>query len=133
MKKTINYLVIMLVSMLAFYSCSSETEFDESLLIGKWSRKFVDTDGKTKTDIYRYDIGGKGVTWVPEDDVSEEEAEIDHRFEWELEQDELTHIHISSNIGGNDQVKIYTVTVLNTTTLSYKDDFGKSYTFTKTN
>ena len=65
--------------------------------------------------------------------VSEEEAEIDLQFEWELEQDELTHIHISSNIGGNDQVKIYTVTVLNTTTLSYKDDFGKSYTFTKTN
>jgi hypothetical protein len=35
--------------------------------------------------------------------------------------------------GGTGVPKVYTVTVLNTTTLSYKDDFGKSYTFTKTN
>jgi hypothetical protein len=64
MKKTINYLVIMLVSMLAFYSCSSETEFDESLLIGKW---------KSGTEYYRYDFSGTGVTWDTADDVTEAE------------------------------------------------------------
>ena len=120
MKKTFNYLVIMLVSMLAFYSCSSETEFDESLLIGKW---------KSGTEYYRYDFSGTGVTWDTADDVTEADGQA---FTWTLEKSELTHIHIMET-GGTGVPKVYTVTVLNTTTLSYKDDFGKSYTFTKTN
>lgn len=35
-------------------------------------------------------------------------------------------------VGGNVP-KVYTVTKLTSTTLSYEDDYGKSYTFTKVN
>ena len=51
-------------------------------------------------------------------------------FTWTLESAELTHIHIMET-GGSGVPKIYTVTELTETSLKYKDDFGKTYSFVK--
>ena len=99
-------------------SCETEEEsFDETLLIGKW---------QSGTLYYKYIDDGSGATWDTGDDVTEEEAQ---EFTWTLEQSELTHIHIMEM--GGVVPKVYTVTELTSTTLKYKDDFGKSYSFTK--
>ncbi len=100
-------------------SCETEEEsFDETLLIGKW---------QSGTLYYRYIDDGSGATWDTGDDVTEEEAQ---EFTWTLVQTELTHIHIMET-GSGVLPKVYTVTELTTTTLKYKDDFNKSYSFTK--
>lgn len=99
-------------------SCETEEEpFDETLLIGKW---------QSETLYYKYYDDGSGATWDTSDDVTEEEAQ---EFTWTLEQSELTHIHIME-LGGVVP-EVYTVTELTATTLKYKDDFDKSYSFTK--
>ncbi len=99
-------------------SCEKEEEFfDESLLIGKW---------QSGTLYYKYLDDGSGATWDVADDVTEEEAQL---FTWTLVESELTHIHILEM--GGTVPKVYTVTELTATSLKYKDDFGKSFSFTK--
>lgn len=120
MKRTSYYLLFAIFSMLSFYSCAPETDFDDALLIGKWV---------SGTEYYKYNSGGTGITWDTADDVTEAEGQA---FTWTLIKDELTHIHIMET-GGAGVPKIYTVTELSATTLKYKDDYGKSYTFTKVN
>ena len=100
-------------------SCQKEEEFDETLLIGKW---------KSGTLYEKYLSDHTGFTWDTKEDVSESEAQS---FTWKLEKSTLTQIHIME-VGGNVP-KVYTVTKLTSTTLSYEDDYGKSYTFTKVN
>lgn len=110
-------------------SCIPESEnFDSTLLIGKWSRNYTE-DNIAKTEYYRYDTGGTGVTWVPAEDVSEEEGQS---FTWILDQSELTHIYIME-VSSTTVTKIYTVTKLTSTTLEYKDDYNEVYTYTKVN
>ena len=102
-------------------SCSpdSDVEFDKTLLYGKWQ------ENKTKNfEVYNSD--GTGYTWDEADDVTEAEAQ---QFTWTLEGDALTHIHIME-MGANIP-KVYTVTKLTATELTYKDDFGKTHTFNK--
>ena len=102
-------------------SCSpdSDVEFDKTLLYGKWQ------ENKTKNfEVYNSD--GTGYTWDEADDVTEAEAQP---FEWTLEGENLTHIHIME-MGANIP-KVYTVTKLTATELTYKDDFGKTHTFNK--
>ena len=65
-------------------------------------------------------------TWDEADDVTEDEAQL---FTWTLVESELTHIHILEM--GGTVPKVYTVTELTATSLKYKDDFGKSFSFTK--
>ncbi len=91
----------------------------ETLLIGKWQ-------SGTLYETYLSDHTGS--TWDTKDDVSENEAQS---FTWELDKSTLTQIHIME-VGGNVP-KVYTVTKLTSKTLSYEDDYGKSYTFTKVN
>lgn len=120
MKRLSFYLLSCVMVAFIFTSCEMvDTSFDETLLIGKW---------KSGTEYYRYDTQGSGVTWDTADDVTEEEGQA---FTWTLQSSSLTHIHIMQT-GGNGVPKIYTVTELTATTLSYKDDF-KSYTFAKVN
>ena len=69
---------------------------------------------------------GTGGTWDTADDVTEEEAQD---FTWTLVNAELTHIHILE-IGGHVP-KVYTVTELTSSTLTYNDDFGVEFSFTK--
>ena len=106
---------------LSFTSCSPDTdiEFDETLLYGKWQEN--DTQN---FEVYKED--GTGYTWDEADDVTEAEAQ---HFTWTLEGENLTHIHIME-MGANIP-KVYTVTKLSATELTYEDGFGKTHTFNK--
>jgi hypothetical protein len=118
MKKLLVCLMLCFSFSVLFNSCEVEdTFFDESLLIGKWV---------SGTVYYKYLSDHSGKTWDTSDDVTEAEAQP---FTWTLVKSELTHIHIME-VGGNVP-KVYTVTELTSTTLKYKDDFGKTYSFTK--
>ena len=120
MKKTINYLSMFIVVSILAVSCETlETSFDEVLLVGKW---------QSGTVYYKYLDDGTGGTWDTADDVTEEEAQD---FTWTLVNAELTHIHILE-IGGSVP-KVYTVTELSSSSLTYHDDFGVEFTFTKVN
>jgi len=92
-------------------------EFENALLLGKW---------QSGTLFYKYHADGTGATWDTADDVDESEAQ---EFEWTLVKSDLTHLHIMT--GETPVPKFYTVLELTSTTLRYKDDYGKSFTFTK--
>ena len=106
---------------LSMSSCSPEinTEFDKTLLVGKWQE-----NNSLNFEVYKAD--GTGYTWDEADDVTESEAQP---FTWTLEGDVLTHIHIMEM--GAEIPKIYTVTKLTATELSYEDDYGKIHTLWK--
>lgn len=117
MKKILFYLSMLAMVSLFVVSCEKEpTQFDETLLYGKW---------RSGTLYYKYLADGTGGTWDTADDVHEDEAQP---FTWTLVSAELEQIHIME-IGPNIH-KVYTVTVLTSTTLKYHDDFD-SYSFTK--
>ncbi|MDR1860473.1 MAG: hypothetical protein LBR06_06095 [Bacteroidales bacterium] len=107
----------------AITSCTPEEEdpvsFDQTLLYGKWQ-------SGTLFEVYESD--GNGHTWDTGDDVDELEAQP---FTWTLTEDNLVQIHIMTN--GTNVPKSYTVTKLTASTLSYHDDYNKSYTFSKVN
>ena len=118
MKRSIIYLFTVVSISFFVVSCAKEEpSFDEQLLIGKW---------RSGTEFYRYDSDGTGATWDTGDDVSEDEAQ---EFTWTLVKSDLTHIHIME-IGGKVP-KYYTVTELTATTLRYRDEFGKTFSFVK--
>lgn len=119
MKSIKKWLLPVLFVSLIFSSCEfEEVTFDDTLLFGKW---------QSGTEFYRYEMDGTGAAWDTADDVTEEEAQ---GFTWTLVQSELTHIHVME-MGGSGVPKVYTVTQLTATSLRYRDDFGKSYAFTK--
>jgi len=117
MKKYKISLVATILIALMLASCEKESDFDKSLLTGKW---------QSGTLFYRYFVNGTGYSWDEGDDVSEDEAQD---FTWTLVESELTHIHILE-IGGTVP-RVYTVTELSSTRLRYRDDFGRSYSFTR--
>jgi len=120
MKKTLYYLIMSIAVSALAVSCETlETSFDDALLIGKW---------QSGTLFYKYLDDGTGGTWDTADDVKEEEAQD---FTWTLVNAELTHIHILE-IGGSVP-KVYTVTELSSSSLTYHDDFGVEFSFTKVN
>jgi len=126
MKKKVFGLSLGIVIAFAFTACDTGKSFDSALLIGKWSRTspYATAENPGK-EYYRYDKNGKGATWDTTDDVSEEDAQT---FSWTLEKDLLTLLH-DMEMGESKVSKSYTVTVLNEETLTYKDDFGKLFTF----
>lgn len=120
MKKQIQLLVLILFTSSLMVSCIFEdttNTFDETLLYGKW---------QSGTLYYNYVADGSGTTWDTSDDVTEAEAQS---FTWTLISSDLTHIY-TLEIGGNVP-KVYKVTKLTSSTLTYEDDFGTSYTFIK--
>mgnify|MGYP000961860201 CR=1 FL=1 len=121
--KSISFTLFALITVLLASCTPEDVSFDSSLLIGKWYG--YDSDGHL--EVYRYDSGGTGVSWVPADDVSEAEGQ---GFQWVLDKSDLTQIYLME-VSGATVTKIYTVTQLNSTTLQYKDDLGTTYTFTK--
>lgn len=120
MKNNKIIVLIILISMFINSCKKTETEisYDENLLIGKWVTE--------KTIFYKYNSDHNGLTWDTSDDVTENEAQ---KYTWNLNKAILTQTHIKE-IGGNVP-KVYTITSLNSTSLVYKDDFGKVTTFTK--
>ena len=128
MKKKIVGLSLGIVVAFAFTACNPEKSFDSALLIGKWSRTspYATAENPGK-DFYRYDRNGKGAKWDTAEDVLEEEAKT---FSWTLEKDLLT-LAMDMEIGESKVYKYYTITALDANTLTYKDDYGKSFTFKK--
>jgi len=121
MKRLLYYMFALVVIASVTVSCLPvETNFDETLLAGKW---------QSGTVFYKYNSDGTGGTWDTSQDVTEAEAQ---GFTWTLDQATLTHIHIMVT-GGAGVPKVYTVTKLTSTTLEYNDDFGKTYSFSKVN
>ena len=94
-----------------------EKEFDKSLLSGKWNQGSV---------YDRYLADGTGWTWDTSDDMTEEDA---RKFEWTLSNADFTIIDIGEM--GHRVPKLYTMTELTSSSLKYKDDYGKSYSFQK--
>ncbi len=127
MKKTTKNIVLFLLITLVFGACVDPVTFDPNLLIGKWSRPspFATTENPGD-EFFRYDTNGTGATWDTADDVTEEEAQT---FTWEVTGSQLTQVH-TIEMGGT-VTKIYTLTELTTQRLTYKDEFGSSFTYTK--
>jgi hypothetical protein len=118
MKKTLKYLTLLTAITLFAVSCTElETNYDHSLLTGKW---------QSGTLFYKYSANGTGGTWDTADDVTEAEAQA---FTWTLVDDLFTHMHVLEM--GGSVPKIYTVTELTSTTLKYHDTFGVNFSFTK--
>ena len=111
------------IVLILFSSCETPVTFDETLLIGQWNRPSTLTDGQ---DCYRYKADYTGATWDTGDVAGEEEAQP---FTWTLEGAVLTQLHQGEM--GQVVPKAYTLTTLNDSTLSYKDDYGVSATFIK--
>ena len=111
------------IVLILFSSCETPVTFDETLLIGKWTRPSTLSDGQ---DCYRYNADYTGVTWDTGEDVSEAEGQL---FTWSVESATMTHIHIMK-MGGKIP-KTYTLLTLNDSTLSYRDEYGVSATFIK--
>ncbi|KAA6342412.1 hypothetical protein EZS27_009852 [termite gut metagenome] len=109
---------------LLFTSCTPEDEsFDELLLPGVW---------QAGTFHYKYNSNHSGTTWDTSDNVTESEAQ---EFTWTLSGSTLTQLHIIVEVVLPETratvPKVYTVTKLTETSLIYKDDFSKSWSFTK--
>ncbi len=111
------------IVLILFSSCETPVTFDETLLIGQWNRPSTLTDGQ---DCYRYKADYTGATWDTGEVAGEEEAQP---FTWSLEGAVLTQLHQGEM--GQVVPKVYTLTTLNDSTLSYKDDYGVSATFIK--
>jgi len=121
--KRLFYFLALVAVFATFPSCEDEEEvFDESMLIGKWEQK----SGPPPVLFYRYDKGGNGVTWNPDEGYTEMNGQ---KFTWRLVRSELTQIHLME-VGSSKITFIFTVTELTGKTLKYKDEFDK-WTFTK--
>ena len=111
------------IVLILFSSCETPVTFDETLLIGQWTRPSTLSDGQ---DCYRYNADYTGAAWDTGELAGEEEAQT---FTWSLEGAVLTQVHQGEM--GQVVPKVYTLTTLNDSTLSYKDDYGVSATFIK--
>lgn len=135
MKRILYSLVIVSVVLLGFNSCDGfgSADFEEDLLIGKWENDrnpgeyWVYTTQTDDSGDYQY-----GHTWDENDDVYESDLTPygNGWFKWQIVKSDLTQIHLMEN-GGADIPKIYTITELTTTHLTYKDSFGNRTYFTK--
>ncbi|MCM1034289.1 MAG: hypothetical protein NC038_02415 [Paludibacter sp.] len=114
-------------------SCGPIASFDEDLLIGKWQddnneqHYFVYTTESDETGSYQY-----GKEWDESEDVYESDLTPygNGWFKWQLVQSDLTQLHLMDNHGA-EIPKVYTVTHLDDSKLIYKDNFNKSYSFSK--
>ena len=120
--KRVFYFFSFLLVVVAFHSCENEEKtFDETLLYGKWRPI-------SGTSLYfRYDPNGEGVTWNPNVSQKEDEGQA---FKWKLAQSELEQRHHIEIIGEDIIIEYYTITVLNATTLRYKNE-SRTYSFIK--
>jgi hypothetical protein len=127
MKRREIFIAIAILLAITINSCIDPVTFDTALLIGKWSRPspFATTENPGD-EYYRYDEDGGGATWDTADDVTEAEAQL---YTWSVTGSKLTQVHVIEM--GGTVTKIYTLTSLTATTLVYKDDFGKTFTFSK--
>lgn len=132
MMKKLLHIFLGLVVVLSFGSCHKnppEVNFNTSFLYGKWQEGSV-YEHYYASNIMRILPSGdtvwvNGTTWDESDDVNEEEAQL---FNWTLTNATLKHEHV----GTFTMVpKLYTITMLTSRTLIYKDDYGVIHHFSK--
>lgn len=124
MKRIITYVTAFVLVSLTFIACSTEEPtYDEDLLLGLWKNT-------TKNEYYRYLADYTGKMWNIGENVHEDDEDVT-RFEWTLDKSSLTHIYMSFMTGGELVPKYYKVTTLTSSSLTYKDDFGKTFSFSK--
>ncbi len=118
MKKIFSIILFFALTIL-FAGCDffGKNTIDATLLPGYWQQGTVHE---------YYNADGSGYTWDTADDVTEEEAQP---FNWTLTGATLVQSH-QMEMGGVVP-KTYTVEKLTATTLSYHDDYGRTYTFTR--
>jgi hypothetical protein len=68
-----------------------------------------------------------GTTWDVSDDVTEEEAQL---FNWTLTGATLKHEHVGTFVM---VPKVYTIIMLSSSNLVYKDDYGVTHHYSKVN
>lgn len=119
--------MVTMAATVMFGACiPDKADYKASDLVGKW---VLTKGGAQGTEFWRYKADGTGATWDTADDVSEEEAQA---FDWTLEGDQLTQIHKLESSAGVVPM-VYTVTALTSSKLNYKDDYGRTYVFTRVN
>jgi len=101
--------------------CQKESDFaaDESLLTGKWQRSGT-------REYWRFDSSHNGETWDLSDDVHEGEGTP---FTWTLEGADVTCVMKGEM--GQVVPKVYTLTSQSALSMSWKDNYGNSSSFTK--
>ena len=117
--KKVFYIAFLSVVTLLMSSCGDpmgSNDPDVNLLYGKWQEGSV---------YERYDETGLGATWDVDEDIGEEEAQL---FKWTLEGSTLIHEHLGTFV---TVPKVYTITMLTQSELSYSDDYGKTHHYTK--
>lgn len=128
LRKKFLHAVVLAFVLVGFTSCTEESsEFDDTLLIGKWERPSP-LNSEAGYEYYRYEVGGIGATWDTADDVTEEEAQ---EFKWTLIKSDLTLRHRIETTDEYGIPKVYVVLKLTSTNLVYEDDFGNTYEFSK--
>jgi len=121
--RRLGYFLVIFCGLSLLYSCGKDTDFDKSLLPGKWQNE------QRKTEFERYISDGTGKSWDEADDVTEAEAQ---KFEWTLDQADLTVIYLGTGDSSGIRVpKLYKITELTSTNFKYKDDDGTSQAFQK--
>ncbi len=132
MKKLL-HIFLFLVIVLGLGACNKpeEISFDSSLLYGKWQEGSV-YERYYASAIERVLPNGdtvqvNGTTWDVSDDVTEEEAQL---FNWTLTGATLKHEHVGTFVM---VPKVYTVIMLSSSNLVYKDDYGVTHHYSKVN
>ena len=132
MKKLL-HIFLFLVIVVGFSACNKpeEISFDASLLYGKWQEGSV-YERYYASAIERVLPNGdtvqvNGTTWDVSDDVTEEEAQL---FNWTLTGATLKHEHVGTFV---TVPKVYTVIMLSSSNLVYKDDYGVTHHYSKVN
>lgn len=132
--KSVIFTVLLLaaVAMTSCFGPSNEPTFVEADLLGLWvedgTQAYVRfTSEKDDAGEYKY-----GREWNEEEDVVEGDLVPygNGWFKYKLVQSDLTEIHLMDN-GAAEQPKVYVVTKLTDTELHYKDDFGRTHSFSK--
>ncbi len=130
MKKLLHIFLFLFI-LFGFAACHKPTEisYDASMLYGKWQEGSV-YERYYESLIERVLLNGdtvhvNGTTWDEADDVTEEEAQL---FNWTLTGTTLKHEHVGTFVM---VPKIYTITMLTSSHLVYKDDYGKTHHFSK--
>lgn len=117
MRKLPIILVAAIVIAFSMASCNDTISYDETLLYGKWQEGSV---------FERYNADGTGVTWDEADDITEEEGQA---FNWTLQGETLTQEHLT--VFGSFVPKVYTISTLNNSNLTYHDAYGQYHYLTK--
>ena len=131
--KKLFHIFLFLVIVLGLAACHKPTEinFDPSLLYGKWQEGSV-YERYYASSIERVLPNGdtvqvNGTTWDVSDDVTEEEAQL---FNWTLTGATLKHEHVGTFV---TVPKVYTIIMLTSNNLAYKDDYGVTHHYSKVN